>query len=263
MKHNIYFEYQISSPYDRRLELIKSAGFDGIFLKIDENDNNEEIINAARKLGLDIEAFHLSADNCNSLWEETIKGEIYTETIINGIKSASRYQIPIVVMHISSGNYPPAINPIGLVRIKRILEVANRYQVNLALENLRRLDYLDYILDNVNDPYLRFCFDSGHANAFTKNIDSFDFKKYEELLICIHLSDNDGSYDEHQLPFQGNINWPKLMKNLQQANFGGPLTLEAINKDHQITEEEYLKQSKEVLKRLTKLYQEEDKHEKN
>lgn len=263
MKHNIYFEYQKHTPYKERLDLIKRAGFDGIFLKIDENDNNEEIINYARQLELDIEAFHLSADNCNSLWEETALGEEYTLSIIEGIKEASRFDISTVVMHISSGNHPPAINPIGLERIRRILEVANIYQVNVALENLRRLDYLDYIFDNISDSYLRFCFDSGHANAFTKNIDSFEFEKYQDLLICIHLSDNNGLYDEHELPFSGNINWSKLMTNLRKINFERPLTLEAVNKNIHLSEKEYLEKSKEVLNRLTRNYREEDKHEKN
>ena len=91
-------------------------------------------------------------------------GEKYTNTIIEGIKEANLYQIPTVVMHISSGNFPPKINPIALKRIKKILEVANINKVNLALENLRRLDYLDYIFDNIDDERRLF--------------DGF-FKKYE------------------------------------------------------------------------------------
>lgn len=263
MKHNIYFEYQKTTPSKTRLKLIKDAGFDGIFLKIDENKNNEKIINEARKLNLDIEAFHLSADHCNSLWEETIQGEEYTEAIINGIIEASYFHIPTVVMHISSGDYPPAINRIGLLRMKRILKVANQYQINVALENLRRLDYLDYILDNINDRYLRFCFDSGHANAFTKNIADFPFAKYEKLLICIHLSDNDGSFDEHQLPFKGNIDWLKLINELKRIGFNGPLTLETINKDNQKSEVEYLKEAKQILIRLSNVYQEGNNYGKN
>ena len=84
--------------------------------------------------------------------------------------------------------------------------------------------------ENINHPYLKFCFDSGAANAFTKNIDTFEFMKYQDKLVCIHLSDNDGSYDQHLVPSEGNINWDKLMKTLRNIDFTGPLTLEAVKR---------------------------------
>lgn len=261
MKHHIYLEYSKKTNVFRRLDMIKEAGFDGIFMKIDENENHEEIVAYAKELGLVVEAMHLAVKNCNHLWIDDELGEEYTESIIQGIITASKLKIPIVVMHISSGNTPPPINEIAIKRIKEILSYSHEYQVYLALENLRRLDYLDYIFENINHPYLKFCFDSGHANAFTKNIDTFEFMKYQDKLVCIHLSDNDGSYDQHLVPSEGNINWDKLMKTLRNIDFTGPLTLEAVKKDNDFDEKQYLQFSKHVLVNLQNLYQEGSKDE--
>ena len=106
--------------------------------------------------------------------------------------------------------------------------------------------------------YLRFCFDSGHANAFTKNIDDFPWEKYKDKLICLHLHDNDGMYDLHQIPFEGNINWKLLMKNLKKNNFQGFLTSEAVfYRKENITEEDFVKKVKHSLDRLDKYFIEE------
>jgi len=256
MKHHIYLEYSKQSDVFTRLDLIKKHQFDGIFIKIDENDKNKQIVNYARTIGLDVEAMHLAVTNCNHLWIDDELGNDYVNGVIAGVEQASKLDIPIVVMHISSGNNPPAINPIALERVEKILSICEKNNVYLALENLRRLDYLDYIYGNINHPYLKFCFDSGHANAFTKNIESFDFAKYQDKLVCIHLSDNHGDYDEHLIPTHGNINWLNLIKKFKKIGFFGPLTLEAVTKENSFDEELYLQEAKKALLYLESLYQE-------
>jgi hypothetical protein len=52
---------------------------------------------------------------------------------------------------------PPPLNSLGLNRIKRAVEIAEKYKVNIALENLRNLDYLDYVMQNISSQRLGFC----------------------------------------------------------------------------------------------------------
>lgn len=252
MKHILYFDYGYQSNNLDKIKLIRQVGFDGVFLFWDES--LAEIVDNLSKADLIIETLHLPFDNCNELWIPGDAGDGYIDLMKRGILDAKKYHIPTVIFHVSSKQNPPAYNDLGLERFKGILAVAEACQVNIALENLRKLDYLDYLYENIDSDYLKFCFDSGHANAFTKNIEDFPWGKYQDKLICLHLHDNDGEDDLHNLPFEGNINWEKLMKKLKQINYQGPLTTEAIIKDYQIDELTSLKKIKSSLERLEKLY---------
>lgn len=228
--HYTYFDFTDKLDYKKRAKLIKEEKFKGVFLFY--SDDIDDIVKIVRDEGLDIETIHLPFENCNHLWLDTDLGEEYVEKTKKGILAAAKNKIKSVVFHISSKNNPPIFNELGIKRIREILDLAEKVDVNFAVENLRRLDYLDYVFNNLDSPKLKFCFDSGHANAFTKNIETFAFDKYKDKLICVHLHDNDGSYDSHLIPFMGNIDWVKLANNLKKINYKGPLTSEAIIKNN-------------------------------
>lgn len=224
-----YFDVVNKIPVIDKAKLIKEAGFDGVFLYY-KNTIDEEV-KAVRDEGLFIETIHLEVKNCNHLWLDTVEGEEYLRVTKAGILSASKYGVETVIFHISSKNNPPMYNELGLKRLREILDLCEEVNVNFAVENLRRLDYLDYVFDNLKSDKLKFCFDSGHANAFTNNIEDFEFEKYSDFLICIHLNDNDGTHDSHLNIFSGNIDFKKLGRNLRNINYSGPITSEAIIKD--------------------------------
>lgn len=224
----INFYYSLYKDIDKKISMIKKAGFEGVFLFCDRTAN-KSLMAKFEKNNLKVETLHLPyQDICNNLWVKGLKGERYKRTMIKGVKKAHRLNVKTVIMHISSGNNPPELNVRALDRINQILEYCEKYKINLALENLRRLDYLDYIYDNCKSEYLKFCFDSGHANAFTKNIETFPWDKYKDKLQCLHLHDNLGDFDDHILPFTGNINWKHLINDLNKINYKGNLTLEVI-----------------------------------
>lgn len=255
MKHHLYFDYGYESNDQRKIELIKKNHFDGVFLYWREQ--LDQVVEDIRKAGLTIETMHLPFDDCNDLWLEEMTSP-YLEVIYRGIEDAHRLNIPTVIFHISSTANPPAVSEVGLARFKAILSKCEEYQINLALENLRRLDYLDFIFDRCSSPFLKFCFDSGHANAFTNNIDAFPWEKYQKHLICLHLHDNNGLRDQHLPPFKGNINWELLMKNLHNCHYQGPLTVEGVFRPYlNLNEEDYLEQLKKSLVQLESLWPDE------
>jgi len=217
--------YAAISPVEKA-DLIKEAGFDGVFLFY--VDRIDEVVKIVRDRDLEIETIHLPFINCNHLWLDTDEGREYVELTKKGILAASRNKIKTVVFHISSKNNPPAYNELGLARLREILDLCEKLDVNFALENLRRLDYLDYIYANLKSDKLKFCFDSGHANAFTQNLLTFEYEKYQDKLVCVHLHDNDGVNDLHLIPFTGNIDFEFLGKKFKEINYQGPLTSEAI-----------------------------------
>lgn len=85
---------------------------------------------------------------------------------------------------------------IGLNRMKELVKLAEQEKVIIALENVENPIILDYVFENIQSDYLKFCFDSGHEN-FSK-IQRGVLEKYLDKLICFHLHDNDGKSDQHK-----------------------------------------------------------------
>ncbi len=256
MKKNIFFEYGFHSDVQNRARLIKEIGFDGVFLEWKENKEElEAIAQIVREEGLAIETIHLPFTLANSLWEDTEDGKTYYNQIKEGILTASKLNINTVIVHTIRGLFPPSISSIGLIRMQELVTLASEKQVHIALENIRKHEYIDYFFNNIHSPWLRFCFDAGHANCFSQDIEHFPWHKYANKLICVHLHDNQGTSDQHLTPFQGNINWEKLMQELKDNHYPGPLTLEIVLKNTEgLDEREFLKAAKQAVDRLAEYY---------
>jgi sugar phosphate isomerase/epimerase len=221
MKKSINFDYKYDSDPQERLRLIEEVGFSGIY--IHSQYKPSDYIDLICKSSLTIESLHLpykkmdqgrSIDSryVNVLWEDDDKSSSYVEELIREVRFAHEYGINIVVMHVTGGDAPPPMSENGIRNIGRVLNVCEQYNITLCLENLRRLDYLDYAFESLPSDKLMFCFDSGHANYMTTNVDSFPWSRYENKLCYLHLNDNDGLGDQHLVPFSGNINWQQLIK---------------------------------------------------
>ncbi|MDD3171687.1 MAG: sugar phosphate isomerase/epimerase [Bacilli bacterium] len=249
MKQYIFLEYGFPSSREEKVKLIKQYGFDGVFLEW--KDNLKDIASIVRGADLDIQTVHLPFDTANSLWEDTPEGEQYCHQIIQGIKDTGEIGVKIAIVHTSRGMNPPELSQIGLNRIKKMLKACEESGVIIALENIRRLEYLDYIFDNIDSPFLKYCFDSGHANCFSKNIENYPWEKYQEKLVCVHLHDNSGEGDQHKMPYEGNIDWQKLMTRFKEIGYHGPLTLEVVQKNCDgLDEEKFIEKAREILNKL-------------
>lgn len=77
---------------------------------------------------------------------------------------------------------------IGIERMKRIVDIAEQLNVNVAIENMSRPEYLERIFRDIQSERLGFCFDSGHCNVFTPNVDFLAL--YGDKLMALHLHDN-------------------------------------------------------------------------
>lgn len=265
MKKNINFNYKYSSSNSERIKLIKETGFDGVFIY--SQYNPQGYIPEILEQGLEIESLHLpykllkdgecvDSRYVNVLWLDNVETEAYVDMLIREIDLAKRFNIRNLVMHVTGGNTPPPANMSGVEKVKKIVDYCEKKDINLCLENLRCLDYLDIIFKNIQSPKLKFCFDSGHANYMTKNLENFPWEKFGEKLCCLHLNDNDGSKDSHLVPFCGNINWGVLLKKILTFNNQVGLTLEVrANSDElsALSEKEYLKKCFDSLQKIESL----------
>ena len=92
-------------------------------------------------------------------------------------------------------------------------------------------------IDRINDKYhaevLGFCFDTGHANLI-----GLDFEKFitalDHRLKVLHIHDNDGIADLHQLPFtfsrsranKSSTDWDGFIRGLKNIHFDMTLSFE-------------------------------------
>ncbi len=109
--------------------------------------------------------------------------------------------------------------------------------VRVALENSPRnrhqLKYFREIFARVPD--LGLLLDVGHANV---NVAKHMTREYlfalADRLVHVHLSDNDGTDDEH-LPFvaprRGAVDWPRVIGDLRTFGYDGTITLEVFSED--------------------------------
>jgi len=129
--------------------------------------------------------------------------------------------------------YPSArLGDTDLRRIIGIVEYAEERGVVLALENGTR-EVLQWVRNGVKQELglssFGICIDTGHANLHREQDAAYLLRMIEEFgdeLIQVHLSDNLGKSDEHNLPGKGNIEWPEVISSLKTMGFGGPFVLE-------------------------------------
>ncbi len=231
-KFSIFSWFGFPIPIQERFRLIKSAGFDGVLLwwshEFADIDGDKALQpEMARKNGLIVENIHTPIFRNNGLWDDNSEGEACEKILAECINDCAIYEIPTAVVHLTRGNNPPPVNQAGLDRIKRLVDIAEKKSVNIALENLRRPDYLDYVFINIQSERLGFCYDSGHENCYTRGRDFLP--QYGSKLMALHLHDNDGTDDQHLLPGKGELNWESVMKKIAAARYNGPVALEITN----------------------------------
>lgn len=128
---------------------------------------------------------------------------------------------------------------------QRLLPIAREMNTIITLENVyeNNPDYLVLLLDSLKSPYLHFCFDTGHFNAFSKASLKEWMDRLGPYLKQLHLHDNKGFADEHLPVGDGNFPFYELFKILEAQSIYPVITLEPHT-------EEDLRKSLENIKEM-------------
>ncbi|TRO52268.1 sugar phosphate isomerase/epimerase [Candidatus Bathyarchaeota archaeon] len=120
----------------------------------------------------------------------------------------------------------------NLNSVRKLLKVAKRECVNIALENTPEPPSLMKSVEDFHRFYQEFNDDIGmvldvaHANI-NNQIGAF-IKQFSEKIAHIHVSDNNGESDLHLGIGQGNINWKNFAKLVKQINYSNLIVIESI-----------------------------------
>ncbi|NLW70712.1 MAG: sugar phosphate isomerase/epimerase [Eubacteriaceae bacterium] len=229
-----YFGYNLSSQ--ERLRLIKEAGFRSVMLLwAGYFDKDYKLFpEYASKIGLQIENAHAPYLHANDLWKDTLDGQAAFDELAVCIEECAAHGIQTVVMHPENKSGTKTVElpqdfSVGLDRMKRLVDRAERLDISISIENMSRPEYLEAIFKNIQSDKLGFCFDSGHWNVFTPKVDLLTL--YGNKLKAVHLHDNDGIDDWHALPFSGSIDWNDIAAKLAGSSYPNVVALEIGNKN--------------------------------
>ena len=106
-------------------------------------------------------------------------------------------------------------------------ELAAQYPVKIYIENAQDLDPepLRKLRDSVSSDRIGVCLDIGHANYSRVPMEQW-FDVLEDSIGYFHLSDNNGSFDDHLPLGQGTVDWQLIHRRWEQLGRDIPITLE-------------------------------------
>ena len=240
----IYSFFGFRLPLIKKLEMIKKSGFDSTTLWWGDEiafaeASKDDLPAIVRDKGLYLENIHVPYNDINKLFSPVVteRNNILNK-YLGWIEDCALYNIPIMVMHVTDGSSLPEPGKYLHESFKKIVQTAEQFEINVAIENTERNDYINFLLNEFDSDYLVFCYDSSHAQLHCCETDILI--KWNHRLATVHLSDNDGKKDRHWLPGKGIINWDKVCNNL--TNYHGCLTLETFARVN-TTAEKFLQQA--------------------
>lgn len=255
-----WFGYRL--PLEERLKKIAGAGFDASSIWLGpkeghfERGNPDRMPELVREAGLILENAHAPFVDCNYLWSDSA-GELdrIMSVYESNLDFCGRHGIPVLVIHVTSGNTPPPVNSSGLETIGKLAVFAEECGVRLAIENTRTPDRLDEIFTRLESPALAFCYDSSHDFLWGKPPGSI-LKKWGHILATTHFSDNAGKLDNHKLPGNGCVDWEIIGDCFPRDSYPGVVSLEVIpERTRMYTPERFLELAFERAVSLRKILQ--------
>ena len=224
---SFYWGYKNLSP-EEKVKLLKDVGFDCVITNADKRYNHQngsiqEQVKLFKKYNIKLSSLHMhyKRNQLADIWRRGIKGYTFCRRLIKDIKTAYKYGFTCVVVHITG---EPCQR--GFKRLKKVLKKCEKYNIPLAIENLTNKNCFVAIFEKIKHPYLKFCYDIGHNNAFDPEFDYLS--NYGDKLICLHLHDNRGEKDDHTLNKYGTIDWQKFAKKLKDIGYKGNLDYELV-----------------------------------
>lgn len=251
-----YDETAALSPKEA-FTLFRELGFDAVFTGYFPSDPTfvDTCAVCAADAGLAYESLHAPFGHINDMWKEGDDGDRMLRELTDTVEAAHRLNVPIAVVHLSSGVNAPCVNDIGHRRFDALMEHAVKHGVTIAFENQRKLANLAFVMELYQSvANAAFCWDVGHEQCFTEGREFMPL--FGKRLVCTHIHDNlaEPGGDLHMLPFDGRIRFERTVQLLKQYDYRGTLTLEVFrnfsDRYRALSPEEYYRRAFEAAAKL-------------
>ncbi len=244
--------------YPEMVETFKKYGIKRTFIGSDEPDF-DNIMKLFSENGIICETLHAPFRKVNAMWgDDEIAAKNMMDSLKDAIDKCYKYNIPVVIVHLSSGMPMPEMNEKGIKRFEEIFDYADERNVKIALENQRYIQNLEYFLNKYKNT--GFCWDTGHEYALSVDNSIRFMERFGKRTVALHIHDNRCEFnkDDHLIPYDAKIDFDYVAKAIADSGYLGTLMLE-ITKDadldgvkpyENMTAEEYIKRAYDALCKL-------------
>ncbi len=241
-----------------RLARLNEYGFGAIFTGIGDPATIDALAPKVRAAGIDYDFIHAPFDKINDIWRVGEGGEEMLMRLVTAAETCAKNEIPILVIHLSSGEKAPLVNDLGLDRFDRLMKRAGEIGVQIAVENQRKLGNIAVVMERYDsEAHVGFCWDNGHERCFTPGREYMPL--FGHKLCCLHIHDNRGFYndDVHYLPFDGVIDFVHVAEQIRASGYKGSVMLETMGRNRDLyaglSDVDFLKRAYMQADRLRKL----------
>lgn len=210
------------------------------------------------ELGLAVTDLHASAGK-EKAWASPLEYERLAgvELVANRLEMSARLGCDVAVLHIPLQPEEHAAAGPYWERVRRSLDALQTHSartgVRIALENGGKPASwlpLKQVFAEYPAEFIGLCYDCGHGNMSGDGLDRLE--EHLDRLICIHLHDNDGSGDQHGMPFSGTVEWERLTRLIAQSGYSKWVNLELSQaRSGYEDERQFLLDAQAVAQRLT------------
>ena len=194
------------------------------------------------RIGVEFKQAHAYFSTCGPVIAGSVPdGDFGEEMIRRCVLAAEILGVEWMVIHpfnvlVDGQISPDASYRCNLEYFRRWHEFWHKHHIGMAIENMYHhdthvnvwgnIDCLTSLVDELNEPDIGICLDTGHA--WITGFDPADcVYKIGKRLKCTHIADNHGRpKDEHIAPFMGTIDWPALVRALRETGYSNDFSFE-------------------------------------
>ncbi len=154
------------------------------------------------------------------------------ELVENRLLMAAELGTDVIIIHIPEEPGPADEKVLFWSQLHKSMDELQKIAVprgiRIALENLFPSNFttIHRLFDEYDPSFLGLCYDTGHGNINDKNFEQFDILK--DRLISVHLHDNNGMTDDHNLVFSGTIDWERVAGILASSAYTKCVSMELM-----------------------------------
>lgn len=203
----------------------------------------EEVCACAKSLGVRLPQAHALLKADVAALDKTER-ERDLQRLMKHMDIAARLGVRVVVVHpggkhgFTSRSERRRILEDNAASFKKLGDHAGERGLRIGIENVCRRGgatpgELLELVDAADHPVLGVTLDTSHAQVAGLNLPAA-IADIGSHLVGTHISDSDGSADQHLTPGGGTIDWPAVMHSLKAAHYEGLFNLENPGERHPV-----------------------------
>lgn len=233
------------------LEAVKAGGFDTVDISMQDmqraadDHDHEAWINKRRDF---CEKIGLSVNQAHAPFVEGRRApDIFHERLLECVRDCAVLGADCLVVHgdtwfkesYDQWDYNEVLDTVYEVYAPAV-ELGEKLGVKIAMEMLfewlghdghrvrlcSKVEELDDLIAKFASKNVGVCWDFGHASMAYGQDQFKAMARLKSPIIATHVHDNTRRYDNHNLPYQGYINWAEGLKTLAEKDYRGDLTFE-------------------------------------